>query len=101
MRRNFAQLNAGTGNDLFGFIFKTGEPADIFAALKHALNCLEGLIAERFKQFRRQLAHVLKHASTMPADQFEIGDCGEANLEIVRHRATVQRSTRLRNITAQ
>ena len=46
MRGDLAQLQARAGDNLSGFIFGTGEPADIFAAVKHPLKRLEGLNAE-------------------------------------------------------
>jgi hypothetical protein len=85
MRRDVAQLHAGTGNDFVRFIFRTGQPANIFAALEHPAKSLAGLSAKGFKQIRRQLAHVPKHVGTMPTDQLEISDGGEANLESVGH----------------
>ena len=53
------------GDDPRGFIFRTGKPADVIAALKHALKFVAGLNAKGFKQFQRKFAHVFKHAGAM------------------------------------
>src|SRR6184192_2159530 len=83
--RNYSR----SGDDLFRFLFRSGEPAKVIFSLKHLSKRVARLSAERFKKLRWKLAHVLKHPGAMPTDQLEIGNGGEANLKSVRHRTSV------------
>src|SRR5437870_1125031 len=65
----------------------TGEPAEVIFSLKHLPKRIPRLDPKGFKQIQRQLAHVLKHAGAMPADEIDIGRGREAKLKSVRHRS--------------
>lgn|SRR5262249_7757113 len=84
MRRNFAQLHAGPGDDFVRLIIRARHPAKVFAALKHLSKPVQRLDAKRFNELRRKLAHISKHPGAMPTDQFKIGSRGYANLKL-RH----------------
>ena len=84
---NFAQLHTRAGDDPFRFIFGTGEPAEVIFSLKHLPKRIPRLDPKGFKQIQRQLAHVLKHAGAMPADEIDIGRGREAKLKSVRHQS--------------
>src|SRR5258707_15373571 len=92
-----AQVHSRTGDNSFGFILRTGEPAEISFSLKHLPKRIPRLAPKRFKQVRRKLAHVLKHAGAMPADKLNVRNGSEANLEIVRHKQTFNGSSRTGN----
>ena len=97
MRWNFAQLHPSAGDNPSGFIFETGEPAEVIFSLKHLPKRIPRLHPKGFKEIWRKFAHILKHSGAMPADHLEIGNGSEANLEIVRHKQTFNGPSRTGN----
>src|SRR5712664_2215786 len=89
---DLAQLQARAGDNLSGFIFGTGEPAQVIFSLKHLPKRIPRLHPKGFKEIWRKFAHILKHSGAMPADHLEIGNGSATNSESTGHEANVQRS---------
>ena len=81
MRQNAPELDADASHDLIAQFVRPGQPADVFAALKHLADTR---FASRPVSFEKRLGHephFLEHPGAVRCDQSGIGDAGEANLE--------------------